>query len=112
MKKETGIFCEVFGDNPQNRILEFFISLRELDHSVGDMARELDLNKATAYNVMGRLIKRKIVLKSREVSGAQLYKLNTELPEVKIMIIAFNKALEIILNENSEKQKVKLILSQ
>lgn len=104
-KKQWGEFCEVFGITPRNRILEFFLEMRELDFSIGDLAKETGLNRATTYNAMEELIKEGYVILSRKVSGGQLYKLNKEKKEVKILIESFNLILGKIVKEY-EKKKV------
>lgn len=90
-----GEFCDAFGATPRNRIIEFFLEGRELDFSTGDVARETRLNRATAYNIMGELVKEKYVAPTRKVSGSQLYRLNAAKEEVKLLIKAFNLVLRI-----------------
>ena len=99
-----GEFCEIFGASPRNRVIEFFLELRDLDYSVGDLARETELNRATTYNVMEELIKNKYIIPTRKVSGSQLYKLNESKKEVKILIKVFNLVLDSI----AEEYKVKV----
>jgi len=98
-------FCKVFGINPRNRILEFFLEMRDLDFSIGDIAKETELNRATTYNAMEELIKEGYIILSRKVSGGQLYKLNKEKKEVKILIESFNLILGKIVKAY-EKKKV------
>ena len=97
-----GEFCEVFGVNPRNRILEFFLEMRELDFSVGDIAKESGLNRATAYNVVDELIDEGYLVRTRRVSGAQLYKLDLEKKEVKVLVGAFNGVLKVIVKRNEK----------
>ena len=91
--KTYGEFCEIFGANPRNRIIEFFLEMRGLDFSIGDVARETGLNRATTYNTIEELVKAKYLILTRKVSGAQLYILNVEKEEVKILINTFNTIL-------------------
>lgn len=55
MKETYGEFCNVFGINPRNQIIEFLLETRELDYSIGDIARETQLNRATTYNTISEL---------------------------------------------------------
>ena len=98
-----GKFCEIFGINPRNRILEFFLESEGLDYGIGDVALETRLNRATTYNTMEELIKNKYVLPTRVLSGAQLYTLNTKKKEVKILLKSFKEVLKIILDEHTDK---------
>ncbi len=106
MEPKWGDFCEIFGVNPRNRILEHFLEMRSLDFSIGDVARETGLNRATTYNVMEELIKEKFVITTRKLSRIQLYKLNKEKYEVKILLKAFSMVLKKILDEYEEKENI------
>lgn len=106
MKKETkmeyGEFCKIFGKTPRNKILEFLLALRNLDYTIGDIAKETGLNRATTYNTMEELIKQGIIKPTRKVSGGQLYAMNIEKKEVKALIETFNKVLKKILIEHKK----------
>ena len=106
VKEKTGgsAFCSVFGASPRNRVIEFFIELRELDFSAGDVARETGLNRATAYTTMGELVEQGYLVSTRKVSGSQLYKLNQPKAEVSVLIDAFNIALRRMAGAVLEKK--------
>jgi len=106
--KEGGIFCEVFGNTPRNRILEFFLTMRTLEYSIGDIALETSLSRASAYNIMGELIKRKIIIPTRKSSGAQLYMLNIEDKEVQLLLKIDNILLDKLFEEYEEKYGMKV----
>ena len=102
MEQKYGTFCEIFGCNPRNRILEFFLEMRELDFSIGDVAKETGLNRATTYNTMEGLIREGYILPTRKVSGGQLYNLNMDKPEVNMLIQSFNFVLHGIVKGYAE----------
>lgn len=102
-KIKGGQFCNVFGNNPRNKIIEFLIETRELDYSIGDIAKETNLNRATTYNIVTELINEKYIIPTRRVSNSQLYKLNESKEEVKILIKVFNMILNKIVEKHSEK---------
>lgn len=104
--KECGIFCEFFGSTPRNKILEHFLAMRSLDFSIGDVARETGLNRATAYNTIEELIKAKYIIPTRKISGAQLYKLNNDKKEVKVLIEMFDLMIEKVVNEHKQKSEL------
>jgi len=95
-KKMWGGFVDVFGNTPRNRILEFLLEMKDLDFTIGDISREIELNRATTYNVMEDLINEHIVRPTRKISGTQVYKLNTDKKEIKVLLITFNHILEMI----------------
>ncbi len=103
-KQQGGMFTRVFGDSPRNLILEFFLELRELDFPISTIARETGLKRATAYNTMEELISKKFAVPTRKLSGSQLYKLNMQKPEVKILIEAFNLILADYVKKVNKKE--------
>ncbi len=98
-EQEWGEFCEIFGVTPRNRIIEFFLQMRELDFPIGDVAKETGLNRATTYNTIEELVKNGIIVPTRKVSGGQLYGLNLKKKEVKLLIEVFNMILSKIAKE-------------
>ena len=96
MQKKWGTFCEIFGATPRNRTLEFFLEMRGLDYTIGDIAKETGMNRATTYNTMEELIREEFIKPTRKVSGGQLYTLNLEKKEVKKLVEVFNKVLNKI----------------
>ena len=107
MEKPWGEFCEVFGITPRNRVMEHFLTMSSLDFSIGDIAIETKLNRATTYNVISELIEGNYLVATRKVSGAQLFKLNIENKEVKILLKAMNLVIDKIFNEEEKKILVK-----
>ena len=103
MEKTYGEFCNVFGINPRNQIIEFLLETRELDYSIGDIAKETDLNRATTYNTISELTNQGYLIKTRVISGTQLYKLDIDKKEVKILIKVFNLVLDNITKEHKLK---------
>lgn len=110
-EKKWGEFCEMFGTTPRNRIIEFFLEMRELDFAIGDLAKETGLNRATAYNTIEDLLAQKVLMPSRKVSGGQLYKLNKDKREIKVLIEVFNLILSRIVNEHPSKEKKQKLLA-
>ena len=109
MKKNNyGEFVRIFGVSPRNIILEFLLELRDLDFSIGDIAKETGLNRATTYNVMETLIKEIYVIPTRKVSGSQLYKLNTKKEEVQKLIKIFVLVLDKITNKYENKKQIEV----
>ncbi len=101
--EEYGYFCELFGATPRNRILEFFLEMRELDFAMCDVIEETGLNKATAYSTMEELVKYQIIIPTRKVGKTQLYKLNINRDDVQLLIEIFNKILRRMARKYEEK---------
>ena len=97
--KIKGMFTEIFGDTPRNLIIEFFLEMGELDFSIGDVAEELGMNRATAYNTFAELANKGYLVETRRVSGAQLYKLGASKYEVKLLMKIFDMLLDDAVNK-------------
>jgi|SRR3989338_183066 len=100
---EIGAFCEAYGNTIPNRILEYLMENEDLDFAVGDMAKELQISKPKAYEIIGGFEKKGYVKKSRIVSKTQLYALNKDDKRVKLFLKDFKECLRIVAEENSEK---------
>ncbi len=101
-----GEFCEVLGVTPRNRVLECFIEGREMDFSSGSIAEQTGLNRATTYRTIEELISEKYLIPSRKISGAQLFKLNKEKREVKVLLAIFDMILDKIAEEYTPKEPI------
>ncbi len=99
-----GAFCEVFGQTPRLKVLEFFLEGRELDFGIAQVAEDVEQSRATTYAVCDELIKQNVILPTRRIANAQLYKLNTSKPEVQILLKAFRMVLHMIAKEYEEKE--------
>ena len=97
--QKCGQFCEIFGATPRNRIMEFFLEGREIDFSLGDVAKETGLNRATTYSLSNELINEGYLVASRKISGTQLYRLNLSKREVGLLIKAFNLVLGKVVDD-------------
>ena len=108
-KQETpwGDFCVLMGATPRNRILEFFLDLRTLEFTTNDVALETGLNRATTYNAMEELTAQGYLIPTRKASGSQLYKLNKQNPEVKMLIQISEIILDKIVEEYTEQEETK-----
>ena len=100
---EIGVFCGTYGNTIPNRILEYLMENEELDFAVGDMAKELQISKPKAYEIIGEFEKKGYLKKSRIVGKTQLYVLNKENSRVKLFLNDFKECLRIVVEENSEE---------
>src|SRR3989338_3900844 len=100
---ETGAFCETYGNTIQNRILEYLMENEDLDFAVGDMAKELQISKPKAYEIVGEFEKKGYLKRFRIVGKTQLYMLNKENSRVKLFLNDFKECLRLVVEENSEE---------
>ena len=100
---EIGAFCETYGNTIPNRIIEYLMENQDLDFAVGDMAKELEISKPKAYEIIGEFEKKEYVKKSRIVGKTQLYILNKDNSRVKLFLNDFKECLRLVVEENSEE---------
>lgn len=102
----AGAFCKTYGQTIDNLILEYLLENQELDFAVGDMAKELEISKPKAYEVIKDFEKKGYIKKSRIIGKTQLYILNKENRRVQLFLRDFNECLKIIVEEYSEEEKL------
>ena len=90
---EHTIFRELFGDTPKVRVLEYLLEGRELDHSIGDIAEGAGINRVTLFRLWPEIEKSKLVLHTRNIGNAKLFKLNIKNPYVKNIAEMFDKVI-------------------
>lgn len=86
LNKNMSKFLEAIGNNPKNKVLEFLIDGRELDYSISDIAEGSGISRTTLFRIFEELVNKKIIIFTRKIGNAKLYKLNLENPFVKKMI--------------------------
>ncbi len=100
------LFIEFMGDSPVVRILDYLLTERSLDFSITDLAENAKIGRATLYRMWDTLIKNKIIVHTREVGKAKLYKLNVENPKVKKLIELDDMLILDELKKRTEKSKI------
>jgi len=91
--KETTIFREALGDSPVIRVLDFLIEGRGLDYSLTDIAENANIGWTTLHRIWDNLLRLNIVIPTREIGRAKLFKLNEENPAVEKLIKLYDTLL-------------------
>ncbi len=91
--KETTIFREALGDSPMIRVLDFLIEGRGLDYSLTDIAENANIGWTTLHRMWNTLLRLKMVVPTREIGRAKLFKLNQENPSVERLIKYYDTLL-------------------
>lgn len=87
MAMENGtIFIEIFGNNPIMKVLDFLITFQLFDYPLTEIAKNSGVSYSTLQTFWDKLVKNKIVVKTRRVGKSNLYKLNIQNPAVKQLI--------------------------
>ena len=100
--KEKSLFIEFMGDSPTIRVMDYLLTERELDFSITDIARNAGIGRATLYRIWENLIKNQILIFTRTIGKAKLYKLNANNPAVQKLIEVDNALISADLKAKSE----------
>ena len=87
------LFRRALGDTPKIRILEFLIESRELDYSISDIAEGAEIGRTTLFRIFDDLLGSGIIIQTRQIGNAKLFKLNTNNAFVKKMIELFDSII-------------------
>ena len=79
----ASVFLTTFGNYPINRVLDFLVVFSDFDYSIADIARKSGVGYSTLKLLIHDLAKRKMVVPSRTVGRAKLFRLNRENLTVK-----------------------------
>ena len=86
MTEDKSVFLEYFGDYPLIRVLDFLIEGREMDYSMTEIAKNAGVGWTAFSDIWPQLVEKKIVLPTRKIGNAKLFRLNIENPWVKELI--------------------------
>jgi DNA-binding IclR family transcriptional regulator len=82
----NSVFVEVFGNNPVIKVLDFLITFQAFDYPLTEIARNSGVSYSTLQIFWGKLVKNRLVIKTRRVGKSDLFKLNTKNPAVQQLI--------------------------
>ena len=85
-QENKSIFLEYFGDYPLMKVLDFLIESRGMDYSMTEIAKNSGVGWTSFSEIWPRLIKKDIVIFTRKIGNAKLFKLNTQNIWVKELI--------------------------
>lgn len=105
MESNKSLFIEFMGDSPTIRVLDYLLTERELDFSITDLAVNAGIGRATLYRIWDDIIKNKIIIPTRVIGKAKLFKLNTKNERVKKLIELYDL---LIIHELRTKVKREL----
>ncbi len=103
---EQTLFRELLGDTSKIRVLEYLLEGRELDHSIGDIAEGAGINRVTLFRMWDEIEKSKIMVHTRNIGNAKLYKLNINNPYIRILVDLFDRIINVDFQEAKIKKKV------
>ena len=106
--EEKSVFLNMVGDSPKARILDFLLMFPKFDYPLTDIARNSNVGYSTLQLLWPGFVKREIVIQTRTVGKAKLFKLNEDNPAIKDMLDwSWNLTKEVV-DKEYHFQKVKI----
>lgn len=103
---ENSLFIAFMGDSPTIRVLDYLLTERELDFSITDMAQNAGIGRATLYRIWDALLKNKLIVPTRTIGKARLFKLNLANPRVQKLVQLDDMLVLDELKQRAEKRKI------
>ena len=97
------IFVEYFGRTSIAKVLDFLIVGRDFDYSITDIARGACVGWSAFMRIWKFLVAKKVVVFTRKVGRAELYKLNVADPTVASLVRLY---WEITKSETEKSLKI------
>lgn len=108
MEAKNSIFVETFGETPVVKVLDFFLTFDSFDYSKSQVAEETGVSRITLDKIWEEFVNQKIIVKTRSIGRADMYKLNKENPRVKVLLELSLKLASAFAEEEIEKIKKKV----
>lgn len=107
--REESLFLDHVGDNPRMRVLQYLIEGREFDYTLTDMLNA-GVSWGTLNSLVPKLVELSIVVKTRKIGRATLYKINQSNIAVKRLVELYDNLLLEKLRQMEEDKGKKVTL--
>ena len=74
--ENKSIFVEYFGSSPYIKVIDFLIQGQEFDYSMTEVARGAGVGWSAFSGIWQKLLEKNIILQTRTIGNAKLFKLN------------------------------------
>jgi len=88
------MFKDIFGESTKTIVLDFLANNLNYDYSISEIAKNSHFSRPTVYKTIDILLKKGLIIQTREHGKSLLYKLNNE-----------NNLVNMILEIDSETNK-------
>ena len=103
---EKSVFLQEEGNTPKNRIWSFLIVHSEYDYAMKDIARYSKVGYTTLKEIWKEFREKKIVVETRTIGKAKMYRLNLKNPVVSRFIDYYWAVVDaVVRKENSIKEE-------
>jgi len=99
-------FIQIFGENPFIKVMDFLLENYIFDYTKTEIAKEINISRMTIEPIWQTLIKQKIIIQTKKLGNATLYKLNTKNP----IVIKLRELDLVLANKVYTKQEVPITI--
>ena len=107
-KEYRSILLKTLGDSPKLRIIDFFLDNPLFDFTKKEVIEALGMSKQTFYKYFPEIEEYGIVVVSRKIGRAKLYKINLEHP-LAIMLREYETKVSLQIAEQEAEKREKAI---
>jgi DNA-binding transcriptional ArsR family regulator len=100
------MFRDIFGNSPQTKILDFLADHPDYDYSISEISKNSLVSRPTVYKIKDILLKKGLIIQTREQGNSPLYKLNIDNKLVQV-ILKFDFEIAKKIADIESKQSVK-----
>ena len=104
-EETSSVFVEYFGSSPYIKILDFLIQGQYFDYSMTEVARGAKVGWSSFTKIWDKLLDKNIIMPTRNIGNAKLFRLNKEDYFVK-KLIRFDWELTKVETEKVEKNEI------
>ena len=94
--EEKSLLLNLTGELPLFKIIDFLLESKGMDFSKSDIAEGAEIGRTTLFRIFDDLIKSRIIVPTRQIGNAKLFRLNKNSAFVKKMVELFD---EVIMNK-------------
>ncbi|RLF10195.1 MAG: hypothetical protein DRJ98_06710 [Thermoprotei archaeon] len=105
---KDSLMIKCLGDSPKLRIIDFMLYLPLNDFTKSEIIKETGMSKRTFYRHFKELEELEVVVPTRRIAKATLYKVNREHPAVRKLEELVKELSLQIARQELEKQAVKV----
>jgi DNA-binding transcriptional ArsR family regulator len=103
MDEESSAFVKLLGNSPSIKVLDFLLLSKDFDYSKKEIAENSKISYNTLNAIWPYLIQNEILKKTRKLGKQEMFKLNAETLQVKLLLGLYNSLIYGILEEQSKR---------
>jgi DNA-binding transcriptional ArsR family regulator len=105
------LLTKALGNSPKLRILDYLLDYKLNDFTIKEILEAVGMSKLTFYKYFEDLEELGLVIRSRKIGRATLYKINLENPMIKMMIEYETKLSLQVAEQEVQKMKKPIIVT-